>query len=29
MGNSEKMVKTQLENGEAWKKMQEIIKAQN
>ena len=29
MGNSEKMVKTQLENWEAWKKMQEIIKAQN
>ena len=29
MKNAEKMVKTQLENGEAWKKMQEIIKAQN
>ena len=29
IGNAEKMVKTQLENGEAWKKMQEIIKAQN
>ena len=29
MSNAEKMVKTQLENWEAWKKMQEIIKAQN
>ena len=29
MGNAEKLVKTQLENWEAWKKMQEIIKAQN
>ena len=29
MWNAEKLVKTQLENWEAWKKMQEIIKAQN
>ena len=29
MKNAEKIVRTQLENWEAWKKMQEIIKAQN
>jgi AMP phosphorylase len=29
MSNAKKLVKAQLENWEAWKKMQEIIKAQN
>ena len=29
LSNAKNLAKTQLENGEAWKKMQEIIKAQN